>query len=215
MLFYRENRHSLMITLMIAMAVLMIFSCSVGTQARAIYTNNTKIDATAEKVIRRCTTDKMTSEQKLKAVYLYLVKNMHYSHSRGHVRIKVTAKDIKIMKEQRKLLRQKRNITYNSSFKRRYRNLLTMQGTCYDMSAVMCILANHLGYRAGLNSGEYVRRNGSTCEHWWNHVVIKGHKKYFDVQAANHNWKKHHSMKNALNYYCKGKGSRIWRKHHR
>ena len=182
---------------------------------KSIYTNNTKIDTAADKIIRKCTTKGMTKEQKLKAVYIYLVKHMHYSHSRGHVRVKVSKKDIRAMKSQKKLLVKSNKVKYSSKFRRRYHNLLTMQGTCYDMSAVFCILANHLGYSAGLNSGRYVRGNGSTCEHWWNHVVIKGKTRYFDVQAANDSWKRHHSMGAVMGFYKKAKGSRSWRKHHR
>ena len=86
--------------------------------------------------------------------------------------------------------------------------VLTMSGTCYDMSAVFCIFANRLGYDAGLCSGRYVRSNGSSCEHWWNYVRINGKKKYFDVQAAN-------AMKGKkFSYYCKSRSSRVWRKHH-
>lgn len=179
------------------------------TQARKpIYTRNAEINAAVEIILNRCTTPEMTRKQKLRAVYVYLVKHMHYTHSRGSVKIHVGKKKRKAMRVQTKALHKEHKIHYTSKFRSRYRHVLTMSGTCYDMSAVFCIFANRLGYDAGLCSGRYVRSNGSSCEHWWNYVRINGKKKYFDVQAAN-------AMKGKkFSYYCKSRSSRVWRKHH-
>ncbi|MEE1228007.1 MAG: hypothetical protein U0K57_03480 [Lachnospiraceae bacterium] len=183
--------------------------------AKKIYTPRHEINAAADKIINRATTPDMTKEQKLKAVYVYLVKNMHYSHSAGPVRVKVSKQDKKRARQELKQLKSVNALSVSTKFRRRYRNVLTLQGTCYDMSAVYCVVANHLGYKAGLDSGRYVRGNGSTCEHWWNYVTINGHRRYFDVQAANASWKSHHNQKAIFAFYNKSKGERVWRKHHR
>lgn len=190
----------------------MVSFYSSRVEAKRIYTGNNKIDAACEIILQRCTNPKMTSKQKLKAVYEYLVKNMKYSHSDGHTRIHVKKAHVKAVKKQKVVLAYYKQLKYSKKFRSRYRNLITLQGTCYDMSAVFCIMANHLGYRAGLCSGRYVRGNGSSCEHWWNYVVISGQKKYFDVQAANACWKGHHKMN--VSYYCQSSGSHAWSRHH-
>lgn len=190
--------------------------CGVKAEADVIYTGNTKVDAAAEKIIERCTTDNMTSRQKLKAVYQYLVKKMRYSHSRGPVRVKVSKKDKKALRVKKAELKQNGvKIKYSSRFRREYDNLITMQGTCKDMSGVFCILANHLGYRAGYVTGTYIRRNGTTTEHWWNYVIIQGKKYYCDVQAANCSWGKSRKESASTSFYLQSAGSKEYRKHHR
>ena len=182
---------------------------SLKAQAKAIYTKDATINAAVEIVLGRCTKEGMTRKQKLRAAYVYLVKHMHYTHGRGSVKIKVHRKQVKAMRVQTRAMKKEKKVHFSSRFRSRYRHLLTMSGTCYDMSAVFCIIANHLGYRAGLCSGRYVRSNGSSCEHWWNYVVINGSRRYFDVQAAN-------AMKrNKWAYYCKKRSSGVWRRHHR
>ena len=185
-----------------------IFSLKIQAQKKAIYTRDPKINAAVEIILSRCTRPGMTKKQRLRAAYVYLVNHMHYTHSSGSVKIHVSKKKIRAMRKAAKALRREKKIVYSSKFRGRYRHVLTMSGTCYDMSAVFCIVANHIGYKAGLCSGRYIRSSGSSCEHWWNYVTIRGKKKYFDIQAAN-------AMKrNKFSYYCKDRSSRVWRKHH-
>ncbi len=181
-------------------------------QAKAIYTGNTKIDCAAEAIINRVSKPGMTNRQKLKACYDYLVKNMRYSHSDGKVKIKPSKKETEAYKAVLAALKEKGEVTYSRKFKGDWRNLLTMRGTCKDMSGVMCILANHLGFHAGYKTGRYVRSNGSSVEHWWNWIKVEGKKLYCDVQAANDGG---HSQKRINKYYLKSAGSQGWRRHHR
>ena len=204
-------------SLLILVMACMLFSplSGVKAEAKSIYTKSRVTDAAVEKILAKCTNDSMTNEEKLEKVYIYLVKHMKYSHRKGKIRIKVSSADKKAVNEKISELKAAKSISFSSKFKRRYKNVRTLQGTCYDMSAVFCICANHLGFKAGLHHGRYVRGNGSTCEHWWNYVTINGKKKWFDVQAANASWKGHHSNKAIMNFYNKSKGSKAWRKHHR
>lgn len=193
------------------MILLLLFAApmfSLQTKAKAIYTRSAKINAAVELILDKCTIEGMSKEQKLKAVYLYLVYNMKYTHGHKSVKIHVKKKHLKMVKAQTKELKKAKRVKFSSKFKHRYRNVLTMSGTCFDMSAVFCIIANHLGYKAGLCSGSYISSGGGSCEHWWNYVVVEGEKRYFDVQAAN-------AMKRSkYKYFNKKKNSRIWRKHH-
>ena len=140
---------------------------------------------------------------------------MRYSHSNGRVRVHVTKKEMKNHRKNMVSMLSDKKIRYSSKFSSDYANLLTLQGTCKDMSGVFCILANHLGFKAGYVTGRYVRSNGSSTEHWWNYVVINGKRYYCDVQAANDSWDRHHSMGAVNGFYLRDKNSHGWRKHHR
>lgn len=197
----------LMLTLVFVMLLLPM--CKADVQAKVILTGNKKIDMAAEYIIQRVSKPNMTRRQKLKACYSFLVNKMTYTHGRGHVRIKLNKKQKKASAQALKEMKKK-GVKYSSKFRGDYRNLLTLSGTCKDMSGVMCILANHLGYRAGYVSGRYVRSNGSSVEHWWNWISIKGKKYYCDVQAANDISKKH-----KYKWYLKTRSNSYWRRHHR
>ncbi|MDD7113639.1 MAG: transglutaminase domain-containing protein [Lachnospiraceae bacterium] len=206
-------RRKLFVFLFMIMCFLPI--CSIKAEAKKIYTGNARVDCAAEKIIKRCTKPGMSRRQKLKSVYTYLVKAMRYSHSTGHTRVHVIKKEIRKYRKSSVMMLSSKKIRYSSQFASDYANLLTLQGTCKDMSGVFCILANHLGYRAGYARGRYVRSNGSSTEHWWNYVVIDGKRYYCDVQAANDSWDRHHSMSAVRSFYLRDKKSRGWRKHHR
>lgn len=199
-------------------AAVLLFSFSlfgVKVEAKRIYTGNVRVDAAAEKIIRKCTRPEMSRKKKLRSVYTYLVKHMSYSRRPGRVRVKVTPQQKKRWKAQEKQLRRKGKVRYSGKFSSVYDNLLTLQGTCKDMSGVMCIMANHLGYKAGYHVGRYVRSNGHSSPHWWNYVIVNGQRRYFDVQAANHSWSKHHSMAAVRSFGLRRGNSRGWRRHHR
>ena len=181
-------------------------------EAKAIYTGNRKVDCAVETIIHRASKKGMSREQKLKACYIYLVKHMTYSHSGGRVRIKPSKAEKKLYKKNLKALKANKKIRYSRQFRGDWQNVLTMRGTCKDMSGVMCILANHLGFNAGYKTGRYVRSNGSSVEHWWNWVNVNGKRLYCDVQAVNDGG---HSMGRMNSYYLKSYGNRNWRRHHR
>ena len=194
-------------SLLLCMAA--FFGFGHDADARIIYTTNDKTNAVAEKIIKRCTNDKMTQEQKLKAVYEYLVRNMRYSWSTGRTRIKVTKKEI----AQTKALGKKLKVARSREFKNRFKNVATLQGTCYGQNKVFCILANHLGYTAHMVHGTHVTAAGHS-DHYWCYLYIKGKKRYFDVQAANRTYKHNKHSKELKVLYMGSKKSRYWRKHY-
>lgn len=204
------NRKALLTFFSVFILAMSMLCISFNTEAKVIYTKSLRVDAAAEKIINKCTTPDMTKERKLREVYLYLVKNMKHSWSYGRVKIKVTKKDIKNIKAKRKELEKNKQIKYSSAFRKRYRSLLTLRGTCYGQSMAFCIMANHLGFPAKLCHGTF---NGN--DHFWCYVVIDGKKQYFDVDIANYYWKRSHSMKKVNFFYKKAKNSRAWRKNHR
>lgn len=200
----------LVFTMMLLLCV--VFSSRLNVKAKAIYTGNHKVDCAAEAIIRRASKKGMTNTQKLKACYIYLVKHMTYSHSGGRIKIKPTKAEKKLYKKNLRRLKAKKRIQYSNKFRGDWQNVMTMRGTCKDMSGVMCILANHLGFHAGYKTGRYVRSNGSSVEHWWNWINVKGKRLYCDVQAANDGG---HSMGRMNSYYLKSYGNSNWRRHHR
>lgn len=183
--------------------------------AKIIYTTSTKVNAAADKIIKKVSSEEMTKEQKLRQVYVYLVKTMRYSYRTGHKRVHVSAKDLAETKAIQRELERAGQISYSSKFRNRYANVLSLQGTCYGMSKVFCILANHLGFKANMVHGKYVTSGGRRSDHYWCYVYINGHKRYFDVQIANYYWKKHRTMKYAEMFYARSKSAKGWRKHHR
>lgn len=203
------NRRFLLTITSLILLTISLVCVKADTNAKVIYTSSVRIDAAAEKIINSCTTPEMTKEQKLRQAYLYLVKNMTHSWSYGSTKIKVSAKDIKEIKKKRAQLKKEKKIVFSSKFRRRYKSLLTLHGTCYGQSMAFCILANHLGYTARMCHGTF---NGN--EHFWNYVVIDGKRKYFDVDIANYYWKRSKSMAKVNFFYCKNKGSREWRRNH-
>ena len=118
-----------MLIMLLALLTMVSFYSS-RIEAKRIYTGNNKIDAACEIILQRCTNPKMTSKQKLKAVYEYLVKNMKYSHSDGHTRIHVKKAHVKAVKKQKVVLAYYKQLKYSKKFRSRYRNLITLQGTC-------------------------------------------------------------------------------------
>ena len=157
------------------MLVLCFASASnLHVKAKAIYTGNKKVDCAVEAIIRRASKKGMSREQKLKACYIYLVKHMTYSHSGGRVRIKPGKAERQLYKKNLQALKVNKKIRYSRKFRGDWQNVLTMRGTCKDMSGVMCIIANHLGFNAGYKTGRYVRSNGSSVEHWWNWINVNG-----------------------------------------
>jgi hypothetical protein len=189
--------------------MLFLFAFAVKTDAKVIYTTDAKTNAVAEKIINSCTNDSMSKEEKLRAVYYYLVRNMRYSWSTGSAKIKVSKKEIKETKKKAKRLKA----SYSREFRNRFKNVASLQGTCYGQNKVFCILANHLGYKAHMCHGQHVT-GGSSSDHYWCYVVIKGQKRYFDVQYAN---RCYHRNSNSAEVECCYMGSRrdrYWRAHY-
>ncbi len=188
-------------------AALTFFSST--THAKVIYTTDIMTDAAAEKIIKKCTTPEMTKEQKLRQVYLYLVKNMTHSYSQGSIKIHVSRKDIKNMRAQIKSLKKEKRISFSSSYRKRYRSVRSLRGTCYGQSMAFNIIANHLGFKTKLCHGRY-----NSNSHYWSRIIINGKKRYFDVDIANYYWKRRHSMERVNFYYNKAYNSRAWRRNH-
>lgn len=201
------------------LCLMLIFAMGLNSEAKkvkkkkkgpkVIYTTDAHTNAVAEKIINSCTNASMSKEEKLRAVYYFLVRNMRYSWSTGSTKIKVSSKDIKETKKKAK----KMNVTYSREFRNRYKNVRTLQGTCYGMNKVFCILANHLGYKAHMCHGQHVT-GGSSSSHYWCYVVVKGHKKYFDVQYANRCYHRNNNSAEVESCYMGSRGDSYWRKHY-
>ncbi|MCD8077335.1 MAG: hypothetical protein LUE63_02955 [Lachnospiraceae bacterium] len=66
-------------------------------------------------------------------------------------------------------------------------------------AAIFQILCNHVGVEAGICSGYYLNRNGTTAGHSWNCAVVNGVTYYYDVDVEIQN-------------YGKGQGDYYWYK---
>lgn len=203
------KKNSILIMCLPILCMLLLFSLGVKSDAKVIYTTNARTNAAAEKIINSCTNDSMSKEEKLRAVYYYLVKNMRYSWSTGSTKVKVSKKDIKETKKKAKALK----VSYSREFRNRYKNVSTLQGTCYGMSKVFCILANHLGYKAHMCHGQHVT-GGSSSSHYWCYVVVNGKKKYFDVQYANRCYHRNSNSAEIESCFMANRGSKYWRNHY-
>jgi hypothetical protein len=190
-------------------ALMAMFGVKKDTEARIIYTTDDHTNAVVEKVIKNCTNESMSKEEKLRCVYYFMVHNMRYSWSTGSTKIHVSEKDIK----KTKALGKKLKVKYSREFRNRYKNVRTLQGTCYGMAKVFCIYANHLGFTAHMCHGTHVT-GGHGSDHYWCYVVIHGEKKYFDVQYANRCYKRNSSSGEVESCYMASKGDRYWRKHY-
>ena len=203
-------KNKIIVTLCLpVICMLLLLAVNVDTHAKAIYTTNEKTNAVAEKIINSCTNDEMSKEEKLRNVFYYLVSNMRYSWSTGSARIKVTKKEVKATKKKAKAMK----VSYSSEFHNRYKNVASLQGTCYGMAKVFCILANHLGYKAHVVHGRHVT-GGHSSSHYWCYVIVKGEKKYFDVQYANRCYKRNSHSSEIEGCFMADSSDSYWRAHY-
>ncbi|GEM_PF-2973852 len=206
------KKNYLLLILSLVFTFSLLFAGKANAEAKLIYTTDARTNAVAEKIIQRCSDEDMTQEEKLRRIYMYLVHHMRYSWSTGSTKVHVSKKEINKTKAKAAVL----GVSYSSEFRNRYKNVRTLQGTCYGMSKVFCILANHIGYEAHMCHGTHVTGGGShRSSHYWCYVRINGEKRYFDVQYANRCYHRNRNSSEVEACYKSKKHAKYWRRHYR
>lgn len=159
-------------------------TCSVQASAKVIYTGNLDVDTRIEKIIKKNTKPGMSKKQQLKACFVYLVQHMTYTHHKnGKTKVVITNKDRAAMKAKIKELKAEKGIKFSKKFRRDFISARTLRGTCKGQSAMMGMIANHLGYRAGYVTGVFYGSH-KVVGHWWSYLIYKGKRYECDVNAA-------------------------------
>lgn len=133
-------------------------------------TNHKELDALVGKIFKKIHKPNMTTEQKVRACYDYLVKNMTYGNGfvdpyRG---------------------------TYYTFYDERmannaYQILKTKTGVCDHYSAAFMVMCRRIGLEAYEIDGEVESKSGGYTGHAWAYIVLNGEKYVFDPQVQSRN----------------------------
>lgn len=199
-------------TAMLLVLVIALMTCSLQTSAKVIYTGNLDVDTRIEKIIQKNTKKGMTKKQQLKACFVYLVQHMTYTHHRnGKTKVVITKADRAAMKKQIKELKAKKQIKFSKKFKKDFISARTLRGTCKGQSAMMGMIANHLGCPAGYVTGIFYGGH-KVVGHWWSYLIYEGKRYECDVNAA---CVKRYRKSGGLKYFMQPANTRKWRKTHK
>ncbi len=183
-----------------------------------ILTGDLETDYMAELILKKIIKDNMTNEQKVKAVYTWVVKNVKHNENRWDTEKfpVVYEKDVLSLPARAYLeeCRQKAaegKLLYSSSYYTQSATdvLKRRVGVCSTISQTLQVLLNHLGFESSVVHGMYKNRNGSTLDHYWNNVTLNGKEYWLDVDVELSNWKG-----GAVNYYWYLKGDKEWKTNH-
>lgn len=170
-----------------------------------LLTGNDNVDYMAEQMLLEAgVCSDQSDEQKVKNIYHYMTTHFHHVHYSKSGKYKVYYNMKKLRKKVR-AYKAETNARYAAGelfYTYKYGQEWHMQrriGVCTDHAAIFAILCNHAGIEAGVCSGNYKNRDGSTPNHSWNYAVIDGRKWYYDVDVEIQN-------------YGKGQGDYYWYK---
>ena len=130
------------------------------------------IDAYIAKILDGIITQGMTDEQKIKAVYTYMVKN--YTHSDDSIPWLLTDGGINPLSTELDL------------FMPLY---MTNTGTCDAFASGLRLFLLRLGFESNYVSGQYVSKNGSKLGHGWNQVKLNDEWYWLDVDVEGTTYK--------------------------
>lgn len=122
-------------------------------------TMNGELDALLREEIVKIINNNMTQDQKLRAIYDYMIKNYSY---RGAGTVEAGA------------------VGWESEFA--YNMLKSGKGNCYSWAATFAYLARQSGWDADAVSGTAVSPKGSSREHAWVEITIGGVPYTFDPE---------------------------------
>ena len=122
-------------------------------------TMNGELDALLREEIVKIINNNMTQDQKLRAIYDYMIKNYSY---RGAGTVEAGA------------------VGWESEFA--YNMLKSGKGNCYSWAATFAYLARQSGWDADAVSGTAVSPKGSSREHAWVEITIDGVPYTFDPE---------------------------------
>lgn len=119
------------------------------------------------KVYRACTTESMTKEKKLYAMYMYLAtpkgRNKHFQYERRYDDYKYVGKS-----------------GWTADYA--YQMLSSGKGNCYRFACCFGYFAKMLGYDSYVNAGQCRSRRGNYVPHCWTEIRMNGRTYVYDSE---------------------------------
>jgi uncharacterized protein YjdB len=134
-----------------------------------IHTNYAPLDKLVQKVLKKYIKEDMSTYEKVKACYDYLINNMSYSSN-----IFNASAYQEIM-----------NSPYNSSWDKKiiyyaYSALNNKKDSCYGYSSAFVVLTRAIGLESYVMQGQTALAKGGYGNHWWVNIKIDGNYYVFD-----------------------------------
>ncbi len=133
-------------------------------------TNDKYLDKLVTKTFKKIHKPGMTTYEKVKACYDYLVKNMTYKSS---FRFNQTAGYVSFYD----------GLIVDNA----YHALSTKTGVCDDYSAAFVVMCRRIGLEAYVVGGSVSKKSGGRTGHAWTYILLNGEKYIFDPQIQTHN----------------------------
>lgn len=146
-------------------------------------TNNDTVDAQVAEILKKVTTDKMSTYQKVKAVYDYIISTSTYGTPKGVYGFENydSKLDNTIVLESRFLLDEG-------------------VGVCNNYAALFTVLTRRIGLESYYVTGQVASRNGGMTGHAWSIIKLSGEYYIFDTQIEHSNSS---GGKIGYNWFCK------------
>ena len=135
-------------------------------------TNHKQLDKLVSKIFKKIHTKKMSTYDKVKACYDYLVKKMKYGHPEFQW--------------------DSYNYSYTSNYDQTivtnaYEALSSKVGVCDDYSAAFVVMCRRLGLEAYVVGGTVSTKGGGRTGHAWSYILLNGTPYIFDPQVQSNN----------------------------
>ncbi len=146
-------------------------------------TNNDTVDAQVAEILKNAVTDKMSTYQKVKAVYDYIIRTSTYGTPKGVYGYENYASklDNTIVLESRFLLDEG-------------------VGVCNNYAALFTVLTRRIGLESYYVTGQVASKNGGMTGHVWSIIKLSGEYYIFDTQIEQSNLS---DGKVGYNWFCK------------
>lgn len=190
-----------------------------------ILTGIDTVDYMAESICNSIIKDNMSNEEKIKAIYTWIVKNYNHIESdadakrKEHFNLSKVEKKIEALKEKNDALEKQGKVVYEPidyagyDVRQLAHDILQYrEGNCIQIAIAFKILANHLGFESELVSGLYLNRNGTKAGHTWNNIRLNGSYYWIDVDVELKVWKR--AGKGKIQYYYYLKKYKEWLTNH-
>lgn len=154
-------------------------------------TNNAKLDKLVQRVLASCTTSNMSTYEKVKAVYDYIIKHTTYKQN------------ITSIESVHAFVGNSPYITYNDSYVAydAYVLLSTGYGVCDNYAAAFTVLTRAIGLESYRVGGQVESYSGGYTGHAWNNVKINGKMYLFDAQIEDNDFDRNGSIRYI--YFCR------------
>lgn len=162
-----------------------------GASLHPMKTNNPKLDSLVQKVLASCTTSNMSTYEKVKAVYNYIIKHTTYKQN------------IISIEQVHSFVGDHPYLTYNDSYVAydAYVLLSTGYGVCDNYAAAFTVLTRAIGLESYRVGGQVESYSGGYTGHAWNNVKINGKMYLFDAQIEDNDFDRNGSIRYI--YFCR------------